>query len=78
MSKNNVNIETFDANCFLKTKDSAYKKFISNRKKVRSLLQKELDGPELMSRNIRERTDNLPGISDAKALKFLEMLYEGI
>ena len=63
---------------FLKTKDSAYKKFISNRKKVRSLLQKELDGPELMSRNIRERTDNLPGISDAKALKFLEMLYEGI
>jgi hypothetical protein len=63
---------------FLKTKDSTYRKFIYNRTKVRRLLKKELDGPELIARNIRDRTDNLPGISDAKALKFLEMLYEGI
>jgi SPP1 gp7 family putative phage head morphogenesis protein len=63
---------------FLKEKGSSYRKFISNRTKVRRLLKKELDGPELIARNIRDRTDNLPGISEAKALKFIEMLYEGI
>jgi len=71
-------IELIGPSGFLSKSDSKYKKFISNRKKVRTLLEKELDGPELMSRNIRERTDNLPGISDAKALKYINMLYEGL
>ena len=71
-------LELIGPDGFLAKSSSKYKKFISNRKKVRTLLKKELDGPELMSRNIRERTDNLVGISDAKALKYIKMLYEGL
>ena len=71
-------LELIGPDGFLAKSSSKYKKFISNRKKVRTLLKKELDGPELMSRNIRERTDNLVGISDAKALKYINMLYEGL
>ena len=71
-------IELIGTPGFLRKDSKKYKKFNLNRIKVRNLLRKELDGPELIYREIRGRTDNLPGISDAKALKFLEMLYEGI
>ena len=59
-------------------KGSKYARFISNRKKVRSLLKEEMDGPQLMSRNIRGRTDNLYLFTDEQALKYLKMLYEGL
>ena len=63
---------------FLSKTNKKFKQFVKNRNKVRKLLKEELDGPELLSRSIRERTDNLVGISDAKALKYLEMLYDGV
>ena len=63
---------------FLTKTNKKFRQFTKNRNKVRKLLKEELDGPELLSRSIRERTDNLVGISDAKAVKYLEMLYDGV
>ena len=78
-SKNLIqDIELIGDPGFLRKDSKKYKKFNVNRIKVKNLLGKELDGPELMNRKIRGRTDNLPGISDAKALKYINMLYEGL